>query len=178
MDSNKALSFYHRFTLFEVLPSHTDIKNLDKKLVTHFVQKQPFADVLIYVLRCSNKCSYKFGINRKTTVLEPLFNKIASLKACKFILKETPIQVLPYEHCENLRTAFFIEHLQWLLMSIFIFPFTSLFFTISSKFLHKTKVFWRLFLSAEFFTGLSESIVKPIWILSGQCSLFIHPKKT
>ena len=39
------------------------------------VQKQPFADVL------QNRCSWKFcKIHRKTTMLEPLFNKVASLK--------------------------------------------------------------------------------------------------
>ena len=41
-----------------------------------FRQKQPFADVL------QNRCSYKFrNIHMKTPVLEPLFNKVAGLKA-------------------------------------------------------------------------------------------------
>ena len=54
--------------------------------ITLTLKKQPFADVL------QNRCSLKINTNihRKTHVLESLFNKTASLKACNFTKKETP----------------------------------------------------------------------------------------
>ena len=50
-------------------------------------------------------------------MLEPLFNKIAGLKASNFIKKEAPTQVFSCEYCEIFRTAFFIAHLWGLLLS-------------------------------------------------------------
>ena len=41
-------------------------------------------------------------------MLESLFNKVAGLKACIFIKKETPTQVFSYEHCEIFKNSFFI----------------------------------------------------------------------
>ena len=46
------------------------------------LQKQSFVDIL------RNRCSQKFRkFYRKTTVLKPLFNKVADLKTCKSIKK-------------------------------------------------------------------------------------------
>ena len=49
------------------------------------IQKQPFT------FDPQNKCFQKFrNIHKKTVVLESLFNKVAGLKICSFIKKETP----------------------------------------------------------------------------------------
>ena len=47
------------------------------------------------------------SIVRKTPVLESLFNKVAGLKACIFIKKETPTQVFYYKYCGILKNSFF-----------------------------------------------------------------------
>ena len=46
------------------------------------------------------------NINRKTTVLESLFNRVAGLKACNFIKRDsdTTTQVFYCEYCEISRT--------------------------------------------------------------------------
>ena len=49
-------------------------------------------------------------------MLESLFNKVAGLLACNFIKKETLTQVFSVNIMKFLRTAPFIEHLQWLLL--------------------------------------------------------------
>ena len=65
-------------------------------------QKQPFTDVL------RNSCSYKFrNIFGKTPVLESLFNKLGSLKACYFIKKRFRHGGFPVNIVKFLRTAFF-----------------------------------------------------------------------
>ena len=40
-------------------------------------------------------------------MLESLFNKVADLKTCHFIKKETPTQVLSCEYCEIFKNTFF-----------------------------------------------------------------------
>ena len=51
-----------------------------------------------------NSCPYEFcNIQRKTSALEVLFNKIAALK--------TPKQVFSYEYCTIFRNSFFMENL-------------------------------------------------------------------
>ena len=49
-------------------------------------------------------------------MVESLFNKVACLNACNFI-KKTPPQVFSVKFTKFLGTAFFIEHLQWLLLN-------------------------------------------------------------
>ena len=50
------------------------------------------------------KCSERFRkIQRKTPVLEPLFNKVAGIKMCNFI-KETLSKVFPVNFVKFLRT--------------------------------------------------------------------------
>ena len=46
-----------------------------------------------------------------------LFNKVAGLKACKFVKKETPTQVLSCEISEIFKSNFFTEHLRRLLLN-------------------------------------------------------------
>ena len=68
-------------------------------------QKLPFTDVL------QNSCSLKLYLNivKKATVLASSFNKVAGLKVCIFINKETQTQLFSCEYCEMLNNSFFIE---------------------------------------------------------------------
>ena len=70
-------------------------------------QKQPFTDVF------QNSCSENFFLNvvKKAPVLESPFNKVAGLKDCIFIKKETRTQLFYCESCEVLKNSFFIERL-------------------------------------------------------------------
>ena len=52
----------------------------------------------------------------KTTELESPFNKVADLQAYKFIEKRLQLRCFPLNIAKSLRTAFFIEHLWWLLL--------------------------------------------------------------
>ena len=56
------------------------------------------------------------NIHRKTPVMETLLNKVADLKACKFIKKWLQHRCFPKNTAKFLRTAFSTEHLQWLLL--------------------------------------------------------------
>ena len=49
-------------------------------------------------------------------MLEPLFNKVAGLKAYNFIKKRLQHRCFPVNIAKLLRTAFFIEQLRWLLL--------------------------------------------------------------
>ena len=76
-----------------------------KRLVTWYgfkePQKHPFADVL------QKRCSKKFrNIERKTTELESLFNKVAGL-GLQFIKKRLQRRCFPLNIAKFLRTAFF-----------------------------------------------------------------------
>ena len=55
-----------------------------------------------------------FKFYRKTTVLETLLDKVPFLKA---LLKRDSTQVFSYEIYKALRTPFFTEQLQWLLLT-------------------------------------------------------------
>ena len=48
----------------------------------------------------------------ETPVLESLFNKAAGLPVCKFIKKETPIQVFSCDYCKVFKKTYFEEHLR------------------------------------------------------------------
>ena len=80
----------------------------------YYFQKQLYADVL------QNRCYKKFcNIHRKTSVLEPLFNMLWGLKLyLSLVHKETSTQVIPVKIAKFLRTACFMEHLWWLLLSV------------------------------------------------------------
>ena len=41
-----------------------------------------------------------------------LFNKVAGLKACNVIKKETPTQVFSCEYCDIFKSTYFEEHQQ------------------------------------------------------------------
>lgn len=40
------------------------------------------------------------------TVAEYFFNNLAGLTACKFIIKENPSQILPFDFCERFQSSF------------------------------------------------------------------------
>ena len=86
------------------------IKSISEMLTNR--QLQSFADVL------QNRCSKKFRkFHRKKPVLESLLNKVAVLKACNFIRKGLQHKCLYVKFTNFWRTAFFIEHFQWLLLN-------------------------------------------------------------
>ena len=77
-------------------------------LVMLFIHKE---NVQTAVQRCSQVFLKVLQYSRETSVLESVFNKIANLKACIFIKKETPTQVFSCKYCEIFENSFFIEHL-------------------------------------------------------------------
>ena len=56
--------------------------------------------------------------DRKTSVLESLFNKGAGLKVFNLMKKRPQHRCFHVNILEYLRAAFFIEHLRWLLLSV------------------------------------------------------------
>ena len=75
-------------------------------------QKQPFANAI-------NNILLKLGnIYSKISVLESLFNKVLELQACNFIKKLLQHSCFPVNIGKFLRTKFFIEHLQWLVLQV------------------------------------------------------------
>ena len=50
-------------------------------------------------------------------MLESLLNKVACLKACDLVKKETTTQLLYCEYCEIFKNSLFMEHLHWLLLN-------------------------------------------------------------
>ena len=90
---------------------NSDLKNA---LTKHFPKMQPFANVLQ-----QNRCSYKFSdIHKKMSVLESLFSKVTDLMACNFIKKRPQHRCFPVNITKCLRIAFFLEYLQWLLLTM------------------------------------------------------------
>ena len=55
---------------------------------------------------------------RKMPVLEYLFNKVVNLEACNFIQKRLQHRCFPAKFAKSVRTRFFTEQLQWLLLSV------------------------------------------------------------
>ena len=55
--------------------------------------------------------------HRKTSVLESLFNKAAGLKACNSIKKRLQHSCFPVKLAKFLKTPFFTEEFQWLLLT-------------------------------------------------------------
>ena len=53
-------------------------------------------------------------------MLESLFNNIVGLKACNFIKKRLQHRCFPLNIAKFLKTAFFIEHLYWLLLFMLV----------------------------------------------------------
>ena len=75
------------------------------------LQKQLFTDVL------ENRYSKKFPkFYRKTPVLESLFNKVSDSQASSFIKKILQQRSFSVKLAKFLRTPYFTEHLQWLLL--------------------------------------------------------------
>ena len=57
----------------------------------------------------------------KVPVLKSLFNKVAGIQACNSAKKKLQHRCFPVNIAKFLRTAFFTEHLRWLLLQIFFF---------------------------------------------------------
>ena len=94
----------HTYVNIEVFQQKQRVK---RKLLQHWynVQKQPFADAL------QNRCSKKFHkTDRKTPVLESLFDKAADLKIFYCIKKETPTQVFSCKYYEIFMNRFFYKN--------------------------------------------------------------------
>ena len=72
------------------------------------------------VRRCtSNRRPWRFcNAHMKTPVLEFLFNKYAGLKTWNFNKNRLRHRYFPVELAKFLRTPFFTEHIQWLLLEI------------------------------------------------------------
>ena len=61
-------------------------------------------------------CSLKVRkYHRKIPVLESIFNKVAGLRACNFIIKKLQQRCFPVKFAKFLKTPFLTEHLRWLL---------------------------------------------------------------
>ena len=58
----------------------------------------------------------KIAISTGNTCAESVFNKVAELKACNFIKKETPTQVFSCEYGKLFKNSLFVKHLWWLLL--------------------------------------------------------------
>ena len=88
----------------------SDLRNV---LTKHFPTMQQFANVL------QNRSSYKFpDIHKKISVLESLFNKVTCLWPAT-LLKNRPLhRCFSVNITKCLRMAFFMEHLQWLLLKM------------------------------------------------------------
>ena len=93
-------------------------------LAVDYLHKKVLSEMFYRVLnteavvsRCSSK--YMFlkisKIDRKTPLLESLFEK---LQACNFIKKRLQHWCLPANIAKFLRTAFFMEHLWWLVLKM------------------------------------------------------------
>ena len=57
-----------------------------------------------------------FAIYRKTPALESLFHKVAGLKTCNFNKVRLQHRCFPVNIANFFETAFFIEHVWWLLL--------------------------------------------------------------
>ena len=79
-------------------------------------QKQPFRTSH---RRCSIKKVFLkiLQISQENTFVGVSFNKVVGLKACNFIKKRLQHKCFPVNNVKFFRTAYFIEHLGWLLLT-------------------------------------------------------------
>ena len=88
---------FHKLEAWTLLRSCLFVIILGPMLLTH--RKQCPEAI------CKKSFSSKFcNIHRVTPVLESLFNKVAGLKTCNLIKKETPTQAFSFEHGRFLST--------------------------------------------------------------------------
>ena len=87
-------------------------------------------------------------------MLESFVNKVACVKACNFIKKETLAQLFSCKYCEIFKNSFFIEHLWWLLL------YSEKIVEIKNPFFNPYEDFIFMFLEARLFQGLLVSCVK------------------
>ena len=96
---------FHKLEAWTLLRSCLFVIILGPMLLTH--RKQCPEAI------CKKSFSSKFcNIHRETPVLESLFNKVAGLKTCNLIKKETPTQAFSFEHWAIFKYKNFEEHLQ------------------------------------------------------------------
>ena len=67
--------------------------------------------------------NFFLNIVKETPVLKFPFNKVAGLKVCIFIKKETPTHLFSCEYCEILKKRFFTERLTSLGTKLVFFIF-------------------------------------------------------
>ena len=78
------------------------VESIRRKVpLNHFYSKEA-------VRRCSSKQMLFSNFDRKMSVLESFFNKVAGLKAAT--------KLFSCEYCEIFKNSFFMEHLRWLLL--------------------------------------------------------------
>ena len=87
-------------------------------------------------------------------MLESFVNKVAYVKACNFIKKETLAQLFSFKYCEIFKSSFFIEHLWWLLL------YSEKIVEIKNPFFNPYEDFIFMFLEARLFQCLLVSCVK------------------
>ena len=93
-------------TTSKMMFSHSEqLENVIQK------QKQPQRFFKIGVLKTSQT-------SQENICVGVSFKKVAGLKLCKIVKKETPRQVFPVNFSKFLRTPLFTEHLRWLLLVI------------------------------------------------------------
>ena len=74
----------------------------------------------------SSQMFFKIGVLKNFAIFTgkhlcwSLFNKVAGWEACNFFEKETPTHVSSCEYCKVFKNSFFTEHLQCLLLNIFL----------------------------------------------------------
>ena len=122
---------------------------------------------LLLVLQ--NRCSFVFFLNRcscnildthkKISMLKSLFNTVRSLKACNFNKKETPTQEFSCEYHKIFKNSFFIEHLQWLLLSM-VEEFLEEF--IKEKDLYRRSIIWRYEITTKIEVILNTVFMQPV----------------
>ena len=74
--------------------------------------------------------------------VESFFNKAAGLLACNFIKKRLQYRCFPVNIVKFLRTTYFIEHLQWLLLQVLYKKAIKLFLQTSLERIAIGVLFW------------------------------------
>ena len=108
---------------------------------------------------------------RKISVLESFFNKVASLKAYNFIKKRLRHRCFPVNMAKLLRTAFFIEHLWWLLPDFL----QNLLKTTVKKIIQKFLKNYFLFLAAAFLKITTLQVFRSFCLSWNMSEAYLEP---
>ena len=119
LHSRKPFLFHQSFPLLSYdLDSlnDKDVKSSRRSVLRKHCSKIPKHSFAVFL---QDRLSWKFrDTHWKVPVLESLFNKVAALKVCNFIKKETPPQLISCEDHEIFENRFLMEHLRWLLLKM------------------------------------------------------------